>query len=63
MNIGFDTGEYNMTNYRRDIEQLLDEWVDEPGQGKNIVNCMVDWLWVWIIDEVLEEYCNAKSCS
>jgi hypothetical protein len=28
----------------------------------SMYNCIYgDWLWVWIIDEVLEEYCNAKS--
>lgn len=29
---------------RRDIENQLDDWINEPNQGKNILNCLVQWL-------------------
>lgn len=47
-----------MTNYRSDVEQLLDQWGDEPGQGKNIVNCLIDWLYAdgWWLDKNISQY-------
>jgi len=47
-----------MANYRSDVEQLLDQWVDEPGQDKNIVNCLIDWLYAdgWWLDKNISQY-------
>lgn len=47
-----------MANYRSDVEQLLDQWVDEPGQSKNIVNCLIDWLYAdgWWLDKNISQY-------
>lgn len=47
-----------MSSYRSDVEQLLDQWVDEPGQGKNIVNCLIDWLYAdgWWLDKNISQY-------
>ena len=33
-----------MSLYRRQVENLLDEWLDEPRQGTNIINCLVQYL-------------------
>ena len=55
-----------MTNYRSDVGQLLDQWVDEPGQGKNIVNCLIDWLYAdgwWLMCDtphLVPEYTNEE---
>ena len=47
-----------MANYRSDVEQLLDQWVDEPGQGKNIANCLIGWLYAdgWWLDKNISQY-------
>lgn len=31
-------------NYRSQVEELLDEWADTPKQGKDIINCLVEFL-------------------
>ena len=31
-------------NHRAEVEALLKEWVDNPRQHKNILNCLVDFL-------------------
>lgn len=33
-----------MATNRRDIENQLDDWVNELGQQKNLLNCLVQWL-------------------
>ena len=34
----------NNANCRAQISDLLDEWVDNSKQAKNIINCLVEFL-------------------
>ena len=34
----------NNANHRAQISDLLDEWVDNSKQAKNIINCLVEFL-------------------
>ena len=34
----------NQANHRHEVEKLLYEWVQNEKQAKNIVNCLVDFL-------------------
>ena len=34
----------NNANHRAHVSDLLDEWTNSPGQAKNIINCLVQFL-------------------
>lgn len=44
-----------MSYNRKQVENLLDAWTNEPNQTKNIINCIVSWLAedpCWLIDNI-----------
>ncbi len=34
----------NNANHRSEVESILDEWLNNPKQAKNIINCLVEFL-------------------
>ena len=34
----------NRANHRAQVSDLLDEWINNPKQAKNIINCLVEFL-------------------
>ena len=48
----------NNANYRAQISDLLDEWVDNSKQAKNIINCLVEFLTAdmyWLNQHISED--------